>query len=113
MWEKNYFENTYFLLKNADLILIKKNSQIFIFKKWRSGFIIKNMSDFYLEKCRSGFFIKERADFISKNAGKILFKKWIIILKNLKHQKTKKTHLYFTRPIWALQSQLYRNPIGF
>ena len=37
MWEKTdfYFENTNFLLKDADLILIKKNSQIFIWKKCR------------------------------------------------------------------------------
>ena len=50
MWEKTdfYFENTNFLLKDVDLILIKKKSdfllktdQIFIWKKCRSDFLLK------------------------------------------------------------------------
>ena len=53
MWEKTnfYFENTNFLLKDADLILL-----LFFFLKKTIRFFIKNRPNFYLEKMQVGFF---------------------------------------------------------
>ena len=46
--------------------------------------------------------IKKKKTIKKLDWGKILFKNWIIILKNFKHQKTEKTHLYFTRDPYGL-----------
>ena len=55
-------------MKDADLILIiKKNSQIFILEKCKSDFFFfLNRPDFYLEKMQIRFYIKNRADFYLK-----------------------------------------------
>ena len=60
--------------------------------------------------------IKKKKTIKNLDWGKILFKNWIIILKNFKHQKTEKPICISLEPIWALwalQSQLSGNPVGF
>ena len=58
MWGKTdfYFENTNILLKDVDLILIKKKVRFLFFLKCRSDFLIKNRPNFYMEKMQIRFF---------------------------------------------------------
>ena len=58
MWEKAdfYFENTNILLKDVDLILIKKKVRFLFFLKCRSDFFIKNRPNSYMEKMQIRFF---------------------------------------------------------
>ena len=77
MWKKKiYFENTNFLLKDANLILIKKIVRFFFFFRCRSDFYLEKMQIRFYKKQSRFLFGKFWSDFI-KNRENFYLKKYI------------------------------------